>query len=300
MHRKGLLFVFFTALISGFSIFVNKFGVAMGNPFVYTFGKNVVVALFLFSVIIALKEFQHLKALRKEEWGKLVLIGLCGGSIPFLLFFKGLQLTSAAQGAFIHKTMFLYVAILAMFFLKERLNKKIIFAAVLLLAGNILLLKLTAFSLGIGDLLILLATLFWAVETTISKHTLRNMSSNIVAFGRMAFGSLFIFAFLLASGNMMAIATLSLSQIGWILLTSVFLFFYVFTWYTGLKYVKATVATSVLLLGSVVTTLLNYAYAGSAFTMMQGVGMLLLVAGIIVVVYLFGLLEKKEIVLVKS
>jgi drug/metabolite transporter (DMT)-like permease len=62
------------------------------------------------------------------------------------------------------------------------------------------------------------------------------------------------------------------------------LFLYLFTFYNGLKFIQAHVAASILLLGSVVTTLLSVAFSNAAITIAQALGMLLLVAGVIGVV----------------
>ncbi len=282
--KIGLTFVFFTALVSGFSIFINKFGVLGINSGIFTFSKNIIAAVFLFAVILFFKEFKLLIGLRGKDWLKLAIIGFVGGSIPFLLFFRGLQLSSGAAAAFIHKTMFIYVAVMAVFFLKEKLSKKVLISAILLLTGNFLLLKinpLNLFSLDYGSLLIFTATLFWAVESIISKHTLKELTSTQVAFGRMFFGSLFILVFLFFNNELGLMLTLTWPQVSWILLTSVFLFLYVFTWYNGLKHVKVSVATSILLLGSPITTVLSYFFLGISLTLNQVFGILLLVSGII-------------------
>jgi len=292
MHKKGLLLVLGTAIISGVSIFINKFGVQGIDSSLFTGAKNVIVALFLFSLILLAKDFKKLKALSRKNWLKLLAIGAIGGSIPFLLFFKGLQLTTASQGSFIHKTMFLWVGVLALIFLKEKLDKGVVIGAILLLAGNLLLLKLNHFVLATGDWLILAATLFWSAETIISKHALKTIDSKIVAFGRMFFGSLIILAFLAATNKISLIMTLTSSQLSWILITSAFLLGYVFTWYSGLKHIKATIATSILFLGSVVTTLLDLAFSKLIVTAQQSIGIILLILGVISVVGLTTILKK--------
>ncbi|MBW2999378.1 DMT family transporter [Candidatus Woesearchaeota archaeon] len=284
MKERGVILVLFTALISGFSIFINKFGVKGINPYIFTWSKNIAAVMLLFCVIIFLRKFNELKSLDRKSWGKLALIGFFGGSVPFLLFFKGLQITSAANASFIHKMMFIFVAVLAAIFLKEKISKKIIIPAGMLLAGNALLLKLAWTNINIGDVMIFTAMLFWAVEITMSKNALKNISSEIVAFGRMFFGAIFILAFLLASGNISHAAALTMPHIIWILVTSLFLFLYLFTFYNGLKFIEAHVAASILLLGSVVTTLLSVAFSNAAITIAQALGMLLLVAGVIGIV----------------
>lgn len=283
MNKKGLKLVFLTAVISGISIFVNKFGVKGINPYIFTFGKNLIVLLFLFSTILFFKKFDQLKKLQMKQWLKLVVIGLVGGSIPFLLFFKGLSMTSGASASFIHKTMFVYVIFFAAIFLKEKINKKVLLGTVFLLFGNFLLLKLNNLAFNTGDLLILGAALFWAVENTISKHALKTIQPTLVAFGRMFFGSLFVLIFLIASGNIKYFVTLTVGQVLWAVVTSSFLFAYVITWYSGLKHVKVSIATSVLLLGSPITTLLSFTFLDTAVSLSQLAGIFLIPVGIFII-----------------
>ncbi|MBI4146994.1 DMT family transporter [Candidatus Woesearchaeota archaeon] len=281
--QKGYYLVLSTAVISGVSIFLNKWAVQGLDPYLFTFAKNVIVALFLISIILLLGQFSELKALKAKHWLQLTIIGLVGGSVPFLMFFKGLQLTSAATASFIHKTMFIYVAILAAIFLKEKINKGFLAGAILLLAGNYLLLKFDAFDTG--ALLILGAAILWAVENTLSKYVLRSMHSTIVAWGRMFFGSLFILAFLLASGNITKAAIPSMQHFEWIFFTSILLLLYVTTWYEGLRTIDASVATCILLLGSVVTTALQFAFLGKQVVLAEIVGTLLIALGVATVTY---------------
>ena len=230
------------------------------NSNIFTFLKNLAVGLILFGIIIALKKLSLMKELKIKDWGKLILIGLIGGSIPFLLFFKGLMMTSAAQGSLIQKTMFVYVAVLAFIFLKEKISKGFVLGAVLLLIGNALILKNFNFVFGQGDLLILGATIFWAVENTLSKKVLEKIDSEIVAWGRMFFGAIFICVYLLSIGQFNLIFKTSATQIGWVAIMSALLFLYVLTWYRGLKGTPVHVATAILLIGSPITTVLNLFY----------------------------------------
>ena len=262
--EKGLRLVLATALISGVSIFLNRFGVAGMDASLFTTLKNVIVAALLISTILTLKEWKSLKELRRKEWGQLALIGFVGGSIPFLLFFTGLKMTTAAQGSLVHKTMFLWVAVLAGLSLKEKINRNVVIGGALLLAGNIVILKITGLSFGAGDLLILAATLLWAGEIVLAKRLLARspIPGRVVALGRMGFGSAFLLLYLLITKKMTLITGLSSSSWIWVIVTSALLFGYVFTFYEGLKTVQASVATAVLLLGTVVTTLLELAWSG--------------------------------------
>ena len=286
MDKKGILLVLGTAVISGLSIYINKFGVALANPVVFTFLKNSIVALMLCSIILSWKNWQEIKELNFKKWITLLIIGLVGGCIPFILFFKGLAMTSAAQGSFIHKTMFLYVAVLAVIFLKEKINKYFFGGATLILVGNLLVLKNFSFSVGAGDILIFIAVLFWAAESIISKRIMKETKSDIVAVARMFFGAIFIFSYLEISGQSAELTSLNLKQIGWIIITAVFLFGYVITWYRGLAKIPVSVATSILLLGSPITTAL-FLISANEIDYAQIFSGLLAIAGVVIII-LYG------------
>jgi len=299
--NKGYFLVFLTAIISGFAIFINRFGVGVLNPFIFTWLKNITVAFLLTGLLFVLKEWRTLKKLTKKHWFSLLAIGLMGGSVPFLLFFKGLSLTTAVKGAFLHKTMFLYVAVIAAIFLKEKINKSFFLGGLFLLLGNLLLLKKFPYSINQGDLFIFLATLFWAVENTISKYVLRELSGRVVAWGRMFFGSLFIFIFLLFTGQLPLLSSLTFTQINWTIITSVFLFGYLITWYSGLKNIPVSQATVILLFGFPVTTLLSLIWA-KQINSQEILAGILIILGIILVLGLrktwYSIKEIKKLILV--
>ena len=290
--KKGVLLVLSTAFISGFSIFINQFGIKMTNPYIFTGLKNIFVAFFILSIILSLKEWNKFKFLSRSNWLTLILIGLVGGSIPFLLFFKGLSLTTAAQGSFLHKTMFIYVIVLAALFLKERVGKNLILAGLLLLLGNIFLLKfMPKFIFNSGDLLVLIAVLFWSVEQILSKKAVMNMPPRMVAWGRMFFGSIFIIIFLLVTNQFHLIFNLSRVQINWVIVTSLLLCGYVLTWYHGIKYLKISEAVCLLALGGPITTLLTL-IQGKIISLNEIIGSFLIILGVISVAIGLGNLSR--------
>jgi len=180
--------------------------------------------------------------------------------------------------------MFIYVALLAVVFLKEKIPNRFLIAAALLLMGNLFFLKFLPYGARLGDLLVLAATLCWAVENTISKYALRTLSPRVVAFGRMGIGSFFILLFLIFSGNIQAVSQLTSLHFQWILISSIILFGYVTTWYIGLKYINVSTATIILLLGSPITSLLTFIFQGQPFTQTQIIGSFLLVFGAALVI----------------
>lgn len=281
--NKGILLILGTAFISGTVVFISKFGVSIINPYIFAGLKNIIVALLVISWLLMLKDWKVLKSLKKIQWMFLMGVGLIGGSIPFLLYFKGLSITTPIQAAFIHKTMFIYVAILAVIFLREKISKGFLIGGLMLLIGNILLLRIIPHQFGLGDLLIFLATLFWAAENILSKHLLKELPSRIVICGRMFFGSIFIFIFWISTGQAHLALSLNLEQLAWVIITSIFLFGYVVTWYTGLKYIKVSMAATILLLASPITILLSLIVLNEGMLLTQSIGIILIVLSVFLI-----------------
>jgi drug/metabolite transporter (DMT)-like permease len=284
MDKKGVGLVVATALISGFSVWLNAYGVKGLDASFFTAAKNILVALLLVVTILAMREYKSLRALTLPDWLKLMLIGLVGGSLPFLLFFNGLKMSSAATGSLIRTSMLLFVVVFATFFLKERLTKAALAGSLLLILGSALLFKLQGFSLGLGELLILLATILWAAETVLSKHVLKleRLSGKIVALGRMGFGSVFLLGYLIFTDKASLFSTTDARGWLWIGITSALLFGYVLTFYEGLKRVPAVAATAVLMLGPVITVLLDFASKGTIGSL-QIIGCVLAVTGAVLI-----------------
>jgi drug/metabolite transporter (DMT)-like permease len=249
-----------TALISGVAIFLNGYGVkAVGNATVYTTAKNVVAALVLLAVVAAGRS-RGVTVSRPQgrgQWWSLVAVGVIGGSVPFVLFFEGLARASSTQAAFLNKTLVLWVALLAVVILKERLQVWHWIAIGLLLIGQAGLSGGFTASIASGELLILAATLLWAIEVIIAKRLLGSLSSWTVGLARMGFGAVALIGWVLATGSGVTVLTMDAAQWGWVLLTGVILAGYVVTWFAALARAQAVDVTAVLVLAALITAGLN-------------------------------------------
>ena len=98
--------------------------------------------------------------------------------MPFVLFFEGLARASSTEAAFIHKTLVIWVALLAVPLLGERLSWAHWAAIALLLAGQAVLVgEAGTVTLGSGELMIFGATLLWSVEVVVVKRLLASLAA---------------------------------------------------------------------------------------------------------------------------
>jgi drug/metabolite transporter (DMT)-like permease len=278
--RQGMLWALGTALISGVSVYINKFGVAqVPDPFVYTTLKNSIVAGGFLVALGFFASWRELRGFTPRQWAGWIGLGVIGGGIPFLLFFQGLALASAPSAALIHKTLFLWVALLAVPLLGERLGWWQIAGLGVLAAGQWLLQPPSAWGWGGGEILILIATLLWAVESILAKKMLAGVSAHTAALGRMGIGALAMWLFLGLSGRAEQAMALTGSQWLWVVVTAAFLMAYVWAWYRALKAAPAVLVTSVLTLGAIITIVLTALVEGKGMTTPQLVALAVLALG---------------------
>lgn len=283
----GLLLVLMTAVISGVSTFVNAYAVHGTSSDAFVTVRNLAVAgLILPLGLLARRALA--RPLRPIDWARLLAIGIFGGAVPFLLFFHGLALATAAGGgltaSFLYRTLFLMATVFGVVYLKEHFHPRVVVAAGLLLGGNYLLLSLTTPTWTEGSSYVLAATVLWAVEYTISKRALRDLPSGVVALGRMGIGGGFLVGYLALTSQFGSVGAFTAGQWTWVLISAVLLAAFVGTWYAGLQRVDLGVATSVLVLGFPVTWVLSILVAHSSFTAAQAAGAAAVVAGVVVVV----------------
>ncbi|HAO81303.1 MAG: hypothetical protein UV57_C0009G0007 [Parcubacteria group bacterium GW2011_GWD2_43_10] len=274
------------AVISGLANFFNKVGITVvSDAVLYTFIKNGLVAIIFLAILVLSTRWREIKQLNKGDWVKLMAIGAIGGSLPFILFFTGLAMTSAVSASLIHKTLFIWVALLAMPFLGERLGKIQWAALGLLLFGNFFLGSWQQLTLGKGELLILAATLLWAVENIIAKRALQNISSLLVASARMVLGSALILLVVLVQGKAGLISNLSYEQWSWAILAAGLLFGYVICWYSALKSAPASIVASLLVPASLVTSLLSLIFLDKSLTGAEIISSILVILAIGIIIW---------------
>lgn len=260
MKVNGIHFAILTTIVSGISIFINKYAVGAIQPaLVFTTVKNSAVALLVFALIIFSRKISRVKKLTSREIKYLLAIGLVGGFLPFYLYFTGLSLVPAINAALIHKTLVVWVAILAIPLLGEKLSRLQIVAITLLFFGNLFIGGFTKFQFSIGELMILVATIFWAIENILAKKILSTVDPDLVVAARLGIGSLLLLtaSIIFYPKSVLNLPGLSSSQLFWLSATIVTLFLYTTTWYRALKFAPATVVTSVLVASTLITNLLS-------------------------------------------
>lgn len=280
----GVALAFSTALISGVAVFVNGYGVKrFPSPTSYTTAKNLVAAVLLLALAAGATARRSPAAWtaprRTGERLGLLAVGVFGGGVAFVLFFEGLARDSSPDAAFIQKTLVIWVALLAVPLLGERLGPAHVAAIALLLVGQAELTNnLGALSVTRGEVMIVGATLLWSLEVIVAKWLLSSLSPLTVGVSRMAIGVVVLVGYLAARGDLAQLTDASASAWWWALITGVILTGYVATWFAALARAQAVDVTAVLVFGAVITAVLDRVFDGTAIAP-QWLGLLLITAG---------------------
>jgi drug/metabolite transporter (DMT)-like permease len=279
---RGVALALVAATISGFAIFVNSYAVKeFDSPTVFTTFKNALVGAALLALLLRPDRLAEARRQTPKRALGLLLLGLIGGGIPFVLFFEGLARVDSGNAAFLHKTLFVWVAILAVIFLRERLGRAQLGALGLLFLAQWLLGDPGSIG-GTGMAMVFGATLLWACEVTLARRLLSSTSADLAASGRMTIGAALLLVYLAITGKIGAAAELTVVQWAWVMGTSAVLLGYVTTWYAALRLAPATAVTCVLAVGAPITAALNGIVGRPVPTSEQLVGYAILLGAVLI------------------
>lgn len=285
-ETSGTIFAITAAIISGFSIPLNKIFVVNLDPLVFTALRSLVIGIAFFVISQLSRKNSRTKASIKS----LAFIAIVGGAAAFLLFFTGLKLTTAGRGAFLNKTLPLYAVLLAFIFLKEKISKKHFYSLLIMFLGTVAIFfsEIIPTQLwlnpSLGDLLVVIATILWAFEAVIARKAMVKGENNFfVSFVRMFFGGMILFAFAILIGKYDIILSLSTQQLVNIGISTVILFGYVFFWYWSLKLINVSKASTLLLISPVISLLIGMIVLREPAPLIQIAGSALILIGAYIV-----------------
>ncbi len=246
------------ALLSGVAVFANGLIVRQfPDQTLLAAVRNGGVGVVLLIALTAGGRRTELDGLAGRQRLGLAVLGIIGGGIPFALFFTGLAQATATDAAIIQKTLFVWVALLAVPLLGERLGLAQVGGMGVLLAGTLLIAPSGSLSAGPGSVLILAATLLWTVEVIVARRLLGGVRALPAAMARMTLGSLVLFAIVAANGHLGQLGAWTTGQWAAVAVTGLILAGYVMAWYGALRRAPATTVTSVLVGAAVITAALQ-------------------------------------------
>jgi drug/metabolite transporter (DMT)-like permease len=259
------------------------------------FGMGVVI---LGAIVVARKEFR-LPSVR--SLGDFALLGVVGITIHQWLQATGLKTALASTTAWLVSTSPIVIALIGRFLLQERLSRKRILGIGLATLGVLLVIGrgdwkgVLSGSFGVmGDLLVALSAITWAVFTVLSRRGLRQHSAVFMMFWVMLAGWIACTIAWTITGGLAV--PLHMSMEGWIAVVFLGVFCsalaYLF-WYNALTYLPASQAGSLLYLEPLFTLVIAALLLGERIVLSGIVGGVVILVGVWLVTGGTGRLRRK-------
>jgi drug/metabolite transporter (DMT)-like permease len=262
--RFGYVLAALAAIISGVSVYVNSLGVqSVADPILYTTLKDGVVGLaLLLPLALSRSRRAEYRRLDRRTWGWMVALALTGGSVPFALFYTGLQTTTAATAALLNHFQFVLVAVFAAAFLREAVRPAMWTGLAVLLLGTLLGTNLRALAWNEGAWLVAVSTVLFAIDFVIAKHLLRELSTLTVMTARMTLGTGMLLVYVIASGRLDQVARLGPTQWEFVLITGLILLAFTTTTFTAIRLASVSAVMAIGAAAPVITTVLQVGIVG--------------------------------------
>jgi drug/metabolite transporter (DMT)-like permease len=272
------LLAFIAVLFWGVSFVATKAVLREVSPVTLIFVRFAIAAVVLLMIVRELPP--------RRYWGQLALMGFVGVFVHQMLQSFALRMTSATNTGWLIGITPIWSAILSAMFLRERFGVFKTLGLATGFAGALLVVTRGDFSARIlgapstlGDLLIVISTINWAVYSVLGHRTIRALGPRRATSGSMLFGALMLAPFFIAQRGWNEIPRLS--STGWTALLFLSLgcsaLGYLF-WYGALQQIEVSRVAAMLYAEPLVT------FAAAALLLGERVSGIVVAGGVLVLI----------------
>ncbi len=237
-------------------------------------------------IIALFKEGKENMKIRLDELPTYSILALSGVTLLYVTEFTALKYTTAINASILINVSVIFIALFAFFFIGEKLRRKewvgiiISFIGVTLIVSNG---SLSFFheSTFIGDILIIVSSVFWAIYSIVGKKFLETREPLVVTTYAFILGAIFLFPFSLYEGITSVIPKISI--MGWISIAYLAIFCSVFAyvvWYQAIKEEQASKVAVFLYLIPLFTAFFANIFLGERITLYLILGGVLTIYGV--------------------
>jgi len=278
----GLLAV---VILSSYSPFI-KLLLQWFHPFTIIAVGQVATIVTLLLVYGLYKEIHKFHTVHTQEIFLLIVMGILSSIIAPMLMLKGLSLSSAINGVLIGRMQPIFLFILSVIILHEKIGVKQCIGILIMLfgtgwittngySGNI--------TLASGDVLIALAALLYAGSTTVFKKWLTHLNPEMIVLARNTIGAIFFLIVLpVNTGFTHNIENIYepnhlLAMVGFAVLTSAL---GQVLWYSSLQYLSESKTAFLSLLSPISGIIFAMILVGETLNIHHSIGTILIILGL--------------------
>jgi len=262
-----------------------KFGLYELDPVNLAFWRFLIATPILFFYAF-LKYRREMLNFNFSEWFTLLFLGLTGVSILYVVQFMALEYTTAINGSILINVSAIFIAILSILLLKERINIKKSLGVTMGFVGIVVVISngeihFFESSTIFGDLLMVFDGLIWAGYTIVGKSLLERKNAEIITAWAFLFGTLTLIPFLIFPGFKIPSYLITWSSVIYMgLLCSIFGYL---IWYFALEREDASNVAVYIYLIPLFTAIIAYFTLNEVITVIKAIGGFLTILGVYLV-----------------
>ncbi len=285
-YSSGMIMsvLLFQQTLGAVSFAISKYGLAIIEPFAFAFYRFVMAA----AILLLITRFsKHSQPIAKNDYWKIFGLGVI--IIPFnqVAYLYGQSLTGAGHASLLFATTPIWIFMMAMIHLKEKLILRRVIGIIVAVIGVGIIMFGGAVKIGkeylIGDLIVLLAVLAWAYYTILGKSLVQKYGAMRVTAYALSFGTILYVPF-----GLYASAQVDYSRVtagAWLsvlyMAIGISVAAYVL-WYWVLKHIEASRMAVFHNIQPVIASVMAYFWLGEPLGAAFVIGGLIVLAGVIV------------------
>lgn len=269
---NGTVAVLAATFLAGLNVYLLRIGTMLIPQMPFVSVALTIAGFILLIASIVLGKGPLILGARKYI-AKLLWIGVVGTSVPVVLVAYGVSLSTVGN-SFLLQTEFIYSMFLSYLLLRERITGNQILLTVLSFLGVVLMLTGGAVTtINIGDVLFLVAPLFYQLAHVVAKGILRKVDPLVVVMYRLLTAGLALVLVSIAlgqnplpevSGNSQAMLVAFYASLSFSLGNSL--------WYFGVKHINLSKATSIMIAYPLVSAILAVFMIGEILSPVRIIG----------------------------
>ena len=285
MNIKAILKALFAVTVWGASFVATKISLQYTDPTTVVWLRFTMGVVILGLVVIANRQFALPKG---KDWAYFAVLGFLGITFHQWLQSTGLQTAQATTTAWIITSTPIFIALLGLILLQERLALYQVVGILLATVGVLLvvtkgdLATLAAGRFGTpGDFLVMISAINWAVFSTLSRPGLKKHPATLMMFYVMGFGWLFTSILFFATSGSKQVSSIPLD--GWLailflgVLCSGLAYYF---WYDALKVLPVAQTGAFLYLEPIITVIVAALLIGESILLATVVGGIVILVGV--------------------
>lgn len=222
-------------------------------------------------------------SIKTKDYLFLIITSICGGAIAPAMFFFGLKLTTAINGSLLSNGEVIFSILLALTIFGEKLNRIGYIAIALVLGGVIIVTTNLQFDSSLlkinpGNLLIIGATIFWALDNNICRILTHRIDITKIIQLKSFIGGVILLCLTISSGISLSITS---TEVPYILLLGVVGFaLSLYFFLQGLRRIGTTITLLILSLSAVFGMFLAAILLHERITTFQIIAVVIMLCGI--------------------